>query len=92
MAPESFKYKPQPSIDCCVALGQELGFSELSILSYESGIDFRYQPGMCLNGVLLVPGYTDGDPRRGVLAQGGEKHAQPRLLCLWGGAVQWQSL
>lgn len=72
MAPESFKYKPQASIDCWVALGQELGFSELSVLIYESGIDFSYQLGMCLDGVLLVPGHTDDDPRRSVPAQGGK--------------------
>lgn len=72
MASESFKYKPQPNIDCCVALGQELGFSALSILFYDSGIDLRYQLGMCLDGVLPLPGYTDGDHRRVVLAQGGK--------------------
>lgn len=72
MASESFKYKPQASIDCWVALGQELGFSELSVLIYESGIDFRYQLGMCLDGLLLMPGHTDGDPRRAVSAQGGK--------------------
>lgn len=72
MASESFKYKPQASIDCWVALGQELGFSELSVPIYENGIDFRYQLGMCLGGVLLIPGHTDGDPRRAVPAQGGK--------------------
>lgn len=77
MASESFKYKPQASIDCWVALGQELGFSELgfselSVLIYKSGIDFRYQLGMCLDGLLLMPGHTDGDPRRAVSAQGGK--------------------
>lgn len=59
-----------------MTLGQELGFSELSILISESGIDFRYRCGMCLNRVLLMPGYAEGDRRRAVLAQGGKSYAQ----------------